>query len=107
VQQSIVAAAYGFVERGEFFLFQQGWDPAYARLSLGNLGIGWSLELCMRLGIRFYDMLPGDYRYKAEWCPDRRELVGIQAFARTSVLAAGYRLLRKARHEEPAVLSPA
>jgi CelD/BcsL family acetyltransferase involved in cellulose biosynthesis len=95
VNGQMVAAAYGFLERGTFMLYQQGWDPELAKLSIGNLGIYQSLLTCFDQKVQVYDMLPGDYRYKAEWCPQRRYLVSLEAYATESMLAAGYRLARK------------
>lgn len=86
-----VAATYGFVERGTFLLYQQGWDRQYARLSLGNLSVAWSIEHCMQQGLHTYDMLAGDYRYKSEWCPQVRQLLALEAFSPHSILCAAYR----------------
>ena len=90
-----VAATYGFIERGTFLLYQQGWDRQYARLSLGNLSVAWSIEHCMQQGLHSYDMLAGDYRYKSEWCPEVRQLVALEAFSPSSLLCAAYRGARQ------------
>jgi CelD/BcsL family acetyltransferase involved in cellulose biosynthesis len=91
----MVAAAYGFVERGKFMLFQQGWDPAHKKISIGNLGIYQTFEYCLQHGVDVYDMLPGEYRYKSEWCPQKRYLVCLEAYAPESIMARSYQLMRK------------
>ena len=90
----VVAAAYGLVKRGGFSLFQQGWDPDYKSLSIGNLGVHWSLEAAASQGLHTYDMLSGDSRYKAEWCPDLQHTVDLETFQPESLRAHLFRSVR-------------
>ncbi|HYF37175.1 MAG TPA: GNAT family N-acetyltransferase [Prosthecobacter sp.] len=93
----VVAAAYGFMEGGAFSLYQQGWDPQFRHLSIGNLVIHWSLDLAAQKGVRTYDMLSGDSRYKAEWCPNLRHTVSLETFQPDRMRAQGVRVLRRVR----------
>ncbi len=94
VQGQMVAGCYGFVEGDRFYHYQLGWDARYAELSPGNLAIMNTVQHCMRLGLRCYDMLSGDYRYKLEWCPGGRDLADIEAYSPFSPTAACFRGLR-------------
>lgn len=92
--ERVVAGAYGFVERGRFSLFQQGWDPEFKDLSIGNLVVHWSLQAAADRGLHTYDMLSGDARYKAEWCPELEFTVDLETFQPESLRADLFRLLR-------------
>ncbi|MDZ4288824.1 MAG: GNAT family N-acetyltransferase [Prosthecobacter sp.] len=93
----VVAAAYGLVKRGQFSLYQQGWDPEFKHLSIGNLVVHWSLETAAQRGLHTYDMLSGDSRYKAEWCPSLRHTVDLETFQPERMSAQGFRVLRQFR----------
>lgn len=97
----IIAAMYGFVERDEFFQFQMGWDPAFARLSPGKLVMRWCIECSIHRGLRRHDMLPSDYEYKRQWCDSLRWLVDLEAVSPASWRAALFHTLRAARRLLP------
>ncbi|MEZ5385768.1 MAG: GNAT family N-acetyltransferase [Prosthecobacter sp.] len=97
----IIAAMYGFVERDEFFQFQMGWDPAFARLSPGKLVMRWCIECSIRRGLRIHDMLPSEYEYKRQWCDSLRWLLDVEAFNAASWRAAAFHSLRTARRLFP------
>jgi CelD/BcsL family acetyltransferase involved in cellulose biosynthesis len=90
----VVAAALGLIKRRAFSLFQQGWDPEYKSLSIGNLAVHWSLETAAGHGLETYDMLSGDCRYKAEWCPELRQTLDLEAYNPESLRAQVFLLLR-------------
>ena len=94
VGERVVAAAYGLVKSGQFSLLQQGWDPEFKELSIGNLVVHWSLEAAAAHGLHTYDMLSGDSRYKAEWCPDLQHTVDVETFHPESVRAHLFRIVR-------------
>lgn len=94
VGTGMVGGIYGFVERDEFYFYQLGWSEAYARFSLGHLGIRWTAECCMNRGLHLFDMLPGTYRYKREWSQESRYVLDIEAYAPESVRATIFRSIR-------------
>lgn len=97
----VIAAMHGFVERDEFFQFQMGWDPAFARLSPGKLVMRWCIECSIRRGLRAHDMLPSEYEYKRQWCESLRWLLDVEAFSPASWRAAAFHTLRTARRLMP------
>jgi len=97
----VIAAMYGFVERDEFFQFQMGWDPAYARLSPGKLVMRWCIDCAIHRGLRVHDMLPSDYEYKRQWCDSLRWLIDLEAVSPASWRAALFNALRAARRLLP------
>ena len=97
----IIAAMYGFVERDEFFQFQMGWDPAFARLSPGKLVMHWCIDCSIQRGLAHHDMLPSDYEYKRQWCDSLRWLLDLEACNPASWRAAAFHTLRTARRMLP------
>lgn len=95
--QSISAAVYGFVERGEFFMFQLGWDPAFAKFSLGRWSVNWSIEHCIDHQHKRYDLLSGDVRYKRELSGETRSLLDLEAFHPANANASLFRTMRDVR----------
>jgi CelD/BcsL family acetyltransferase involved in cellulose biosynthesis len=94
VQDRMIAGCYGFLEGDCFYHYQIGWDQAYAEHSLGNLAVKHCLESCLELGVRRYEMLSGEYRYKSEWCPQARWLADVEGYAPNSAKAAAFLGLR-------------
>ena len=72
-----VAAAgrYDYLYGGRVWGFQGGWDPAFAKLSMGMvmnaMTFQWAIE---NHGIKEYDFGAGSCRYKSEWANGRRPL---------------------------------
>lgn len=95
--QEWVAMLYGFVENGEFYFYQHGWEERFARLSPGNLAMQWSMELANQLGLALYDMLPGEQGYKAQWCDETRALLHLEAICPNSLKGRLFSALRKSR----------
>jgi CelD/BcsL family acetyltransferase involved in cellulose biosynthesis len=93
----VVAVAYGLMEGGQFSLYQQGWDPEFKDLSLGNLLVHWSMQLAAENKLHTYSMLSGDSRYKAEWCPKLRQAVHLTAFPPGNLKAQLYRSILRCR----------
>ncbi len=91
----VVSATLGLIKRSTFSLFQQGWDPEFKTLSIGNLAVHWSLETAARHGLTTYDMLSGDSRYKAEWCPELMQTFDLEAYNSESFRAQAFVALRK------------
>lgn len=95
----IIAAVYGFIERGEFFQYQMGWDDTLARLSPGRLAVGACVRQAVRLKLNTFDMLPGDYEYKKQWSDSTRWLLDLEAQNPASLRATVFNTLRAARRK--------
>ncbi len=92
--REISAATLVLMDRGEASLFQLGWDPCFARQSLGLHSVRWSIEHAIDHEARLYDTLPGDARYKAELATRSRCVLDLEAFHPHSANASLFRWLR-------------
>lgn len=97
IEDRIIAGMYGFIDGDEFFQFQMGWDPQYQELSPGKLAMAWCIQCALERQVRIYDMLPGDYDYKRQWCKGVRHVVDIESFNPASPPAMLFRALRAAK----------
>ncbi|MFG2824430.1 GNAT family N-acetyltransferase [Kitasatospora sp. NPDC048365] len=59
-----VGAVYGFLWQNTFAYYNGGWDPAYARLSLGTVLLDRAVAEASALGLDTFDFLRGDEEYK-------------------------------------------
>lgn len=101
VDGQLIAALYGFVERGRFFQYQSGWEQSFAKLSPGKLVIRWAVDCCIQRGLQVYDMLPGDYLYKRQWSDGALWELDLEAFNPASWRATAFRALRTMRRWLP------
>lgn len=92
--RGISAATLVLMDRGEASLFQLGWDPFFARQSLGCVTIRWSIEHAIDHESRLYDTLPGHARYKAELATSHRHVLDLEAFHPNNANASLFRWLR-------------
>lgn len=92
-----IAAIYGFIERGEFFQYQMGWDHALSPISPGKLAMRWSIDRAIQQRLRVYDLLPGEYAYKQQWCDATRWVLDLEAANPSSWRATVFHTLRTAR----------
>ena len=74
-----------------------GWDESLARLSPGRMAVRWSIINAIGLGLHTYDMLPGEYEYKRQWCDATRWLLDLEAANPTSWRATIFHTLRAVR----------
>ena len=94
------AGFYGLRYGSTFFFYQSGFDPAFARYSVGVATMALSIQAALAEGAERYDMLHGVEEYKFHWANGRHALArhvlfpprlqGALALALTSV----YGLLR-------------
>ena len=87
-------AAYGLREGGQFFLYQVGWHPGYAEYSVGTLAICTLVKEAIAQGANLFDLLPGEYNYKARWARKSLDLVWLEAFNPSSMRASTFHTLR-------------
>jgi len=72
------ASLYG-IGRGERYCFYlSGYDPAWAKYSLGFTVIGLSIASAVEREVKFYDMLRGAESYKFEWANETRATFAVQ-----------------------------
>ncbi|MDZ4287270.1 MAG: GNAT family N-acetyltransferase, partial [Prosthecobacter sp.] len=101
----LIAGIYTLPCGKEMLQYQLGWDPAYARSSLGNLAMRWSFEHAINEGFVRYDLLPGDHSYKRVWCEQARYVTDLECFHHLRPRAVLFQLLRslKRRVAKPAL----
>ena len=74
------AAFYGFRYGNKFYFYQSGFDPAFARSSVGLVMVGLTIRDAIAEGATEYDMLHGDESYKFLWTKDVRQLVRLDIY---------------------------
>jgi glycosyltransferase involved in cell wall biosynthesis/CelD/BcsL family acetyltransferase involved in cellulose biosynthesis len=72
------AALYGFRYRGTFSFYQSGFDPRFARRSVGLVMMGLAIQSAFEEGAEEFDFLHGAEAYKFLWARDRRELMRME-----------------------------
>lgn len=74
------AALYGFRFGQTFYFYQSGFDPAFAKYSLGAVTVGLTIKQALEEGAEEYDFLHGDEAYKSQWAENRRELARLELY---------------------------
>jgi glycosyltransferase involved in cell wall biosynthesis/CelD/BcsL family acetyltransferase involved in cellulose biosynthesis len=74
------AALYGFRYGPTFYFYQSGFDPQFARLSVGLVTIGLTIRHAIEEGAAEYDLLHGDERYKFLWAHASRALARLELY---------------------------
>ena len=74
------ASLYGFRYGRTFYFYQSGFDPAYAKNSVGLVTMGLSIESALEEGAEEYDLLHGDEEYKFLWARQERHLERLEIF---------------------------
>ena len=95
----LIAGIYGLMAGGEFMQYQLGWNPAHARIGLGNLAMRWAVEHAMSKGLKRYDLLPGAHSYKRSWSSSARFVVDLEAFHHQRPRAVLFKLLRSIKRQ--------
>lgn len=75
-----VAALYGFAVGKTFSFYQSGMDPALAKLSVGLVMMGCSIEEAIRAGQTEFDFLRGRETYKFQWTTQVRSNTTVSLF---------------------------
>jgi CelD/BcsL family acetyltransferase involved in cellulose biosynthesis len=68
------ASLYGFRYADTFSFYQSGFDPHYAKDSVGLVMMGLAIKSAIEEGAAEYDLLHGDESYKRQWAGTAREL---------------------------------
>ncbi len=109
VDGAAVGAAYALCYMDELFVYQLGWNPSHAHVSMGNMSVRACMVEAIQRGMKLVDFLPGEYRYKREWSCDKRALIDLECFHPWRPRALIFSLLRwaKRRFEKARNISPA
>lgn len=76
----VFAMRYGYRWRDTFYDLQGGFDPAFADLSPGELGLSLAIEQAIREGCSAFDMLRGDYEHKRGLFKEQRSAVDLHVY---------------------------
>lgn len=86
VDQKVSAVLVGFLHNGVLHYFQSGFEPNYAKDSIGTVMLGLSVKRCFEAReVREFDFMGGESTYKDQWTTATRDIVEFEA------LRAGYR----------------
>jgi len=78
--QSPAATLYGFRYGRVFSFYQSGFDPRFAKLSVGLVALGLAIRDAIDDGVSEFDLLHGEEAYKFHWAKASRRLGRVQAF---------------------------
>ncbi len=98
-EDTMVAMEYSYRWKNGVYSFQCGFHPDYSEHRPGQLLLNYSIEDAIAEGLKQYDMLKGDYDYKASAAKELRNTVTLRAYRNTGAghLAAFRRDLSKAK----------
>jgi CelD/BcsL family acetyltransferase involved in cellulose biosynthesis len=72
------ASLYGIGGGERHYYYLSGYDPAWAKYSLGGAVIGLSIAGAVERGVKFYDLLRGAEPYKFDWANETRATFAVQ-----------------------------
>jgi CelD/BcsL family acetyltransferase involved in cellulose biosynthesis len=72
------ASLYGISGGERYCYYLSGYDPAWAKHSLGGAVIGLSIAGAVERGVKFYDMLRGAELYKFDWANESRATIAVK-----------------------------
>jgi len=75
------AALHGYQYGGVFSFYQAGFDPAFAKQSVGLVTMALAIKSAIEEGADEYDLLHGDEPYKYQWAGKTRDLELIELFS--------------------------
>jgi len=74
------SALYGLRYGPTFYFYQSGFDPQYARHSVGLVTMGLAIQSAIEEGAEEYDLLHGGEPYKLHWAKESRELTRLELY---------------------------
>jgi len=74
------SALYGLRYGRTFYFYQSGFDPQYARHSVGLVTMGLAIQSALEEGAEEYDLLHGDEAYKFHWAKESRDLARLELY---------------------------
>jgi CelD/BcsL family acetyltransferase involved in cellulose biosynthesis len=78
-----IAFSYSIVLGGTVYVVKVGFDSELRRYAPGTILTREAIERAYAQGMRCYDFLGAEDRYKLDWTDDVRERIRVQAFGRT------------------------
>ena len=75
------AALHGYQYGGVFSFYQAGFDPEFAKQSVGLVTMALAIKSAIEEGAEEYDLLHGDESYKYQWAIKARDLDRIELFS--------------------------
>ena len=92
-----VASLYGLRYGRVFSFYQSGFDPAFAKWSVGLITMGLAIEQAIAEGAEEYDLLHGDESYKFLWAREQRELSRLELYppSASDLAVAGARVVTR------------
>jgi CelD/BcsL family acetyltransferase involved in cellulose biosynthesis len=90
----VAAARYGFTHFGRYWDYQTGFDPAYSGISLGTMGMSWTMQCAIHRELSVFDHLPGNQEHKRHRSTMSRTVHHLEAFNAGSPRAMAFVLLR-------------
>jgi CelD/BcsL family acetyltransferase involved in cellulose biosynthesis len=78
-----IAFSYSLVVAGTVYVVKVGFDSELRRYAPGTILTREAIERAYSQGLRGYDFLGAEDRYKLDWTDDVRERIRVQAFGRT------------------------
>lgn len=76
------AVLYAFRYGATFYFYQSGFDPRFAKESVGSVILGLSIRSAIEEGAAEFDFLHGDEPYKFHWAHEKRALACAEAYRR-------------------------
>ncbi len=74
------SALYGLRYGRTFYFYQSGFDPQYARHSVGLVTMGLAIKSALEEGVEEYDLLHGGEAYKFHWARESRDLSRLELY---------------------------
>ena len=83
IDGSCRASYYGMESGDRYYLYQCGYDPAWAKHSVAFTRLGLSIQDAAARGLRVYDFLRGNETYKFDWANATRVTLTVQVAQRS------------------------
>lgn len=74
------ASLYGFRYGATFSFYQSGFDPGYARHSVGLIMMGLAIQSALLEGVETFDLLHGAENYKQHWANQACDLIRLELY---------------------------
>ncbi|HKP11668.1 MAG TPA: GNAT family N-acetyltransferase, partial [Blastocatellia bacterium] len=104
---AVAAALIGFYDNGIVHYLQAGFDPQFARFSIGRVMLGLCIRECATdKTVRVLDFMGGNNAYKDEWTQAARETVALTCL-RPGVRAMAYTGMRRVARLSKSLLKAA
>lgn len=78
LDETPAASLYGLHYGPTFYFYQSGFDPVFARHSVGVATMGLAIKTAIEGGASEYDFLHGDEEYKFHWAKLSRDLMRLE-----------------------------